>query len=237
MKLSVPCGLTGPIGSGTFIGPSQGGPRVSIRRTLAVDASPAKALAALATAGENLDYDVRRADPSLGVLVMTSPWTREAVSFGYIATARASAGSQAVEVEIDVTPRAGFWAIEGSARQADELLDELRYVLKAPEARIRRPEQLGRPDRPFGYRPEIAGAVWAIASLVVFGLLVGGRWWLAAAAGVLGGGLMLRPKQGKGWTVPVALAGFASLPFGLVGLTLRREALAQAYWQALKRDG
>lgn len=207
---------------------------MSIRRTLEIEASPAKVLAALATAGENLEYAVRRADPSLGVVVMTSPWTREAVSFGYIATGHVEPADGGVRVEIDVTPRVGFWALEGSAGQADALLEELRYVLKAPKARVRRPEQAGRPDRPFGYRPEIAGAVWAVSSVLVFGLLVGGRWWIAAVAGLLGGALLLRPSQGKRWSLPLTVAGLLSLPFGLIGLGLRREALAQAYWQQAK---
>lgn len=208
---------------------------MSIRRTLEVDSSPAKVLAALATAGENLDYTVRRADPSLGVVVMTSPWTREAISFGYIATGRVAPGGDNVEVEIDVTPRVGFWALKGSAQQADQLLEELRHVLKAPKARIRRPAQSGRPDRPFGYRPEIAAAAWGSTSLLVFGLLVGGRWWIAALAGVLGSILLFRPTEGKRWTFPVAIAAILSLPFGLLGLGLRREALAQAYWKEAKQ--
>lgn len=207
---------------------------MSIRRTLSIDQPPAKVLAALATAGENLEYTVRRADPSLGVVVMTSPWTREAVSFGYIATGRVERGSPKTRVEIDVTPRVGFWALRGSASQADALLEELRSVLKAPKARIRRPSQAGRPGRPFGYRPEIAGAIWALASLLVFGLLVGGGWWLAAGAGIVGGLLLAFPRGGRAWSVPVTIAGVLSIPFGILGLALRREALAQAYWQQAK---
>lgn len=210
---------------------------MSIRRTFAIDQPPAKVLAALATAGENLEYTVRRADPSLGVAVMTSPWTREAFSFGYIATGRVERGPGKTHVEIDVTPRVGFWALRGSASQADQLVEELRHVLKAPKARIRRPSQAGRPERPFGYRPEVGGASWALGSLLVFGLLAGGAWWIAAWAGIVGGALLAFPHSGRVWSLPVTVAGLLSLPFGLIGLGLRREARAQAYWRAAKVDG
>jgi hypothetical protein len=209
---------------------------VSIRRTLELDQPPAKILAALATTGENLEYTVRRADPSLGVIVMTSPVTREALSAGYIATGRVQRGSRKTVVEVDVTPRVGFWALQGSAEQAEELVDELRAVLKAPKARIRRPEQAGRPNRPFGYRPEVAAGLWATSSLLVFGLLAGGRWWIAALAGLLGSLLLLRPYRHRIWTIAVALAALLSFPLGLLGLAVRREALAQAYWQAAKQE-
>lgn len=189
-------------------------------------------LAGLATAGENINYAVRRADPSLGLVVMTSPWTREAMSFGYIATGRVEAEGSTARVEIDITPRVGFWALKGSAEQADELVEEFRRVLKAPKARIRRPEQTGRPDRPFGYRPEIGAVIWALTSVLVYGVLAGGRWWIPAAAGAIGSLLLARPSTGKIWSIPVTIAGILSLPFGFVGLGLRREALAQAYWKA-----
>lgn len=207
---------------------------MSIRRRLELDQPPAKVLAALATAGENLGYTVRRADPSLGIVVMTSPWTREAVSFGYIATGSVERSGASTRVDVDLTPRVGFWALKGSAEQADELVEELRNVLKAPKARIRRPSQAGRPERPFGYRPEIAAALWALASLVVFGVLVGGLWWIAAGAGLVGGLLLAMPTEGRRWSWPVTIAGLLSLPFGLIGIGLRREALAQAYWQTAK---
>lgn len=207
---------------------------MSIRRTLELDQPPAMVLAALATAGENSEFTVRRADPSLGVVVMTSPWTREAVSFGYIATGSVESEGGRCHVEIDVTPRVGFWALKGSAEQADRLVEELRRVLQAPKARIRRPGQSGRPGRPFGYRPEIGGLVWAVPSLLVFGVLVGGGWWIPAVAGLAGGVLLARPIGRRLWSAPLTVAALLSLPFGLVGLALRREALAQAYWREAK---
>lgn len=192
-------------------------------------------LAALATAGENLDYVVRRADPALGVVVMTSRWMEEKVSFGFIATGLVEvAGSSTVSVELDVTPRVGFWAVAGSAEQADALVQELRHILQAPKARVRRPRQAGRPGRPFAYRPEIGGALWALASLLVYGLLVGGWWWIAATAGGIGGLLLALPSDHRAWGILVNLSSLLSIPFGFVGFSLRREALAQAYWQRIR---
>jgi hypothetical protein len=210
---------------------------VSIRRTIMVDDPPAKLLAALVTAAENLHHTVRRADPSAGVAIATSPVTREALSFGYIVTAHVQRAGSGTRLALDVTPRVGFWALKGAGDQADDLVEELRHVLKAPKARIRRPAQAGRPDRPFGYRPETGAAVWAAASVLVFGLLVGGRWWIAAAAGAIGGLLLVFPHPGRRWSLPVAIAGLLSLPFGLLGIALRRESLAHAYWEQATARG
>lgn len=208
---------------------------MSVQRTVTVEEPPAKALAALATAGENLEYTVRRIDPEAGVLVMTSPWTREAVSFGYIATGRiAAADPPEVKVEIDVTPRMGFWSLKGSGEQADEIIRELSHVLYAPKARIRRPNQSGKPHRPFGYRPEVAGVLWALLAVLFYGLGVGGEWWIAAAAGVVGGLLLARPFGNRVWSFTVAILGLLSFPFGVIGWLLRREALAQALWRKVK---
>lgn len=209
---------------------------MSVRRTRTVEAPPAKALAALATAAENLEYTVRRADPGRGLLVAAGPWTREAASLGYIATARTRARPPEVEVEVDVTPRVGFWALPGSAERADALLEEFDRVLQAPKARIRRPVQAGRPERPFGYRPTLAGVAWALTSLLVYGVAAGGAWWVPAALGTLGGGLLAFPRPSRLWGLAVTAAAIGSVPFGLLGIGFRREALAQAYWRAAKAD-
>lgn len=208
---------------------------MSIRRTVEIEAPPAKALAALATAGENLEYTVRRIDRELGLALLASPWTREAASFGYILTGVVtSVEPPVVTLQVEVTPRMGFWALKGSAEQADEVLEELERVLQAPKARIRAPQQAGQKDRPFGYRPEVAGALWAVGSLVVYGLGVGGGWWGPAGAGLLGGLLLAVPSRSSLWTVAIIVLGVASIPFGLLGLSFRREALAQSLWRNAK---
>lgn len=217
---------------GRLIGVRPRGSSVSVRRTLEVEEPPAKTLAALATAAENLGYEVRRVDLDHGVAVAASPWTREAASLGFILTAWVRAPQPPTTlVELDVTPRLGSWAVKGAKDRVQEIRRELHHVLQAPKARIRRPSQAGRPDRPFGFRPEIAGSLWALSSLAVYGVLVGGLWWIPAVVGFLGGALLAYPWGSRAWALAVALAGTLSLPFGALGLVYRREGLAHAYWR------
>lgn len=210
---------------------------MSVRRSVTLQEPPPKVLAALATAGENLGYDVRRADSSHGLIVMTSPWTWAAASLGFVATASLETDAPEVRVELDVTARLGFWSLKSSGRQATDLVQEMGSVLQAPQARIRRPEQTGSAERPFGVKPEIAGGLWGLSTLLVYGLLVGGNWWVPALAGAVGGLLLALPHPSRTWSLAVLVLGLISFPFGFIGLSLRREALAQAYWRAIKGEG
>lgn len=206
---------------------------VSVREDRTLGVSPTKALAALATAGENLGFIVQDIRVEQGIILMSSPLSVSGFSFGFIATARIKEEDKGSQLSIDLTPRFGFWSLNRARNELDELLQEFQTVLDAPHARIRAPTKNRPGARPFGFVPEILGVLWAVLTLAFYGVLLGGWWWLFVLPGIVGAGLILESRAEPWWTWTVTGLGLMSLPFGVLGLIARRLALANQYWGGL----
>lgn len=197
--------------------------------------SPAKTLAALATSGENLGYTVLDVRPKSGLLLMASSWKLTGLSLGFISTARIQGKARGSSLSVDVTPRLGFWSTPKARNELDALLQEFQTVLDAPRARIRGPKKKRPGERPLGFLPEILASVWAVLSILVYGLMIGGWGWVPALAGAAGGGLLFASRSDAWWNWLVTGLGVLSLPFGAIGFIARRLSLVAVYWEALLR--
>lgn len=205
---------------------------MTVRQDREIDGPPSKALAALATAGENLGYTVRdvRTDPKM--VLMSSGVTLSGASFGFLVTGRARRRRRGSLLSIDVTPVLGSWAVHSASERLDQLVREFQAVLSAPKARIRAPEKKRPGSRPFGYIPEVLAAAWALLALLVYGFGFGGWLWLPAAGSVGGAAMVAKPRTEAWWSWTVVGLSLLSLPFGLFGAIARRLALANTYWES-----
>lgn len=204
---------------------------MTVREERRVAGPPSMTLAAVATAGENIGFTVRGLRRDAGLVLMTSPLTLEGATLGYIVTARVREASKGSHLSIDVTPRLGSWGASAAEDALRRLVQEFQVVLEAPKARIRRPELGEAGPRPFGYRPEILAASWALLGLLVFGVGFGSWGWLMAGAAVVGAALHAEPRTDAWWSWTVTGLALLSLPFGGLGALARRLALANLYWQ------
>ncbi|MDX1611402.1 MAG: hypothetical protein R3185_03470 [Candidatus Thermoplasmatota archaeon] len=203
---------------------------MTVREDREVAAPPAMTLAALATAGENLGHRVRDVRTKPGILLMTAPMRIRGASSGFIVTARARRFNQGTRLGIDVTPLVGSWARRSADQVLSDLTREFQRVMQPPHARIRKPKRTN-PGAPFGGAPRWWSLLWAAVSLVVFGLMLGGFFWVPAAAGVLGSVLLWFPQDTRWWNRTVTVLALLTLPGGLVGMAARRMARANLLWR------
>lgn len=203
---------------------------MTLRAERRLDASPAKALAALATAAESQGYTVRDVDTGQRLLLLRSRPRLRAASLGFIVSAKARRSKRGCLLAVDLTPVLGSWAISSGQAALDDLLEEFQLVLSAPRARIRPPKRVSPGTRPFGYQPEVLGVLWVLSTLVVYGLVLGGWFWLPVAAAAAGAGLLLAPRTEGWWNHVLTGLAVVSLPFGVLGAAARRLARANLLW-------
>lgn len=204
---------------------------MTVREDREVRAPPAKTLAALATAGENLGYTVRDVRVTPGLLIMTTSPSLKGASLGFIITARARRFNRGTRLAVDATPVLGGWARKSADQALDDLIHEFQAVMSAPKARIRRPRLAGKGSSPFGRAPLAFGLMWAASAVVFYGVVGGGWWWIPAALGGIGGLLLLRPQPEPWWSQTATLLGILSFPFGLLGLVARKLARTNQLWE------
>lgn len=206
---------------------------VTVREDREVSGPPSMALAALATAGENLGYAVRDVRKESGLLLMSS-WPRmTGATLGFLVTARVRRRRQGSLLSVDVTPVLGSWAVHSAREELNRLIREYQVVLEAPKARIRPPEKRSPGGRPFGYLPEILAGAWGVLTVLVYGVGIGGWWWTVAAASVAGAVMIANPLTEDWWSWTVTGLVLLSLPFSVLGAVARRLALAGTYWQGM----
>lgn len=204
---------------------------MTVREDRELPGPPAKALAALATAGENLGYSVRDVRADKGLLLMSSGPKIAGASLGFLVAARVRRLRDGSLLSIDVTPVLGSWAVHSAREALDELVREFQAVMAAPKARIRSPEKARPGHRPFGYTPEILALVWAGLTVSIYGLGFGGWGWAPAALSLVGAGAIFRPLPDAWWSWTITAVALLTLPFGALGAIARRLALANHYWQ------
>lgn len=204
---------------------------VTVREDREVRAPPAKTLAALATAGENLGFTVRDVRAGPGLLLMTTKPSLKGASLGFIITARAQRFNRGTRLGVDTTPVLGAWARKSADGVLDDLIQEFQAVMGAPKARIRRPKRAAQGDLPFGRAPLVLGLFWAASALVLYGLVGGGWWWIPAVLGGIGGVMLVKPQPEPWWSQTVTLLGVLSFPFGLLGLIARKQARTNELWR------
>ncbi len=204
---------------------------MTVREDREVRAPPAKALAALATAGENLGFTVRDVRVRPGLLLMTTRPSLKGAAFGFIITARARRFNEGTRLGVDATPVLGAWARKSADKALDDLIHEFQAVMGAPKARIRRPDRKAKGLLPFGRAPIALGLMWGASALVFYGLVAGGWWWIPGGLGGLGGAMVLKPQPEPWWSQTVTLLAFLSLPFGLLGLIARKLARTNRLWR------
>lgn len=208
---------------------------MTVREDRDVDGPPAMALAALATAGENLGYAVRDVRTEDRALLMSRGPTLKGASLGFLITARARPHRSGSRLSVDVTPILGSWAMGSAQEELDDLVREFQAVVSAPKARIRRPEKTSPGPRPFGYQPVLWSFGWGLLSLLVYGVLVGGWFWIPAGAGSLGALMALQPRTERWWNWIVTGLAIGSIPFGALGAVGRRLALTNHLWEEMGR--
>lgn len=204
---------------------------MTVREDREVRAPPAKTLAALATAGENLGYTVRDVRARPGLLLMTTTPSLKGASFGFIIVARARRFNEGTRLAVDATPVLGPWARKSADGTLDDLIHEFQAVMGAPKARIRRPKRAAKGSRPFGRAPLALGLTWAASSVVFFGLVGGGWWWIPAVLGGIGGLMLAKPQPEPWWSQTTTLLAILSIPFGLLGLVARKLGRTNELWQ------
>lgn len=204
---------------------------MTVREDREVRAPPAKTLAALATAGENLGFTVRDARARPGLLLMTTKPSLKGASLGFIITARARRFNQGTRLGVDATPVLGSWARKSADNVLDELIQEFQAVMGAPKARIRRPKRAAQGHLPFGRAPLALGVIWAASSVILYGLVGGGWWWIPAVLGGIGGLMLTKPQPEPWWSQTITLLAILSFPFGLLGSIARKQGRANELWR------
>ncbi len=204
---------------------------MTVREDREVRAPPAKTLAALATAGENLGFTVRDVRARPGLLLMTTKPSLKGASLGFIITARARRFNEGTRLGVDATPILGAWARQSADNVLDGLIQEFQAVMGAPKARIRRPQRAAEGDLPFGRAPLMLGLFWAAGAVVLYGLVGGGWWWIPAVLGGTGGLMLIKPQAEPWWNQTITLLGVLSFPLGVLGLVARKQARANELWR------